>query len=308
MTQSKNIYLISIIALLLITGLYINFILQKDFLTQQGFDGLLAVICICFFDASKIISEIVFFKMKGLASKIAIGVFAVILIFLSVYTTFSVRTWKSQLTFYEMESSRKDLNAKNKQIDDRKSRLATQLKSLEEQIHTKREMIQSINSDRRTKNNWLSFQYNKEIDKLNEQKLSLLKKIDSIDQKKILTTDKQISLHKAMSQALGNEGQNLELLTNLMIALVTDGIILFLCFSLSFLISQRELLLSEEQNRENDQTETNNNSQPKNNFEEIHHKPISISSPVYGHHNFKFQINDEENILFYDESNLKVQK
>ncbi|MDH5680198.1 MAG: hypothetical protein OEZ36_01310 [Spirochaetota bacterium] len=297
--MNKNITLIAVISVLLITGLYINFILQKDFLTQLGFDGLLAIICIIFFDASKIISEILFFKMKTAFSRVVIGIFAFLLIFLSVYTTFSVRTWKSELTSQEIESVNLNLKAKNDRVKEARKRLNNQLDSLEEQIKTKREMILALNKDEKSKNGnkWLAYHYNKDMNRLNQQKVALLKKIEDVDKRKIVRSDTPVSMHKAITNRLGAKGENMEMVINLVIALVTDGIILFLCYGLSFLLVQQE------QNRRTEERV------PAIDLTNFHLKSVNQPKTHYDlDEDNSFKLNEEDNIMFYEDSELRLKK
>ncbi len=307
MTKAKSTALIVLVSILLATGLYINFILQKDFLTKLGFEGLLAIICILFFDASKIISEIVFFNLKSISSKLIIGTFALLLVFLSVYTTFSERTWKSQVKTLEMEDYNHGIQEQNQLIEDSKKRLKSQLNDLDEQIATKRNLITKLKEDSGKNNDkWLLFQYNKEIfqynkeiDKLNKDKSVLLARIDKIDKTKVINPKKHYSLKEALKNGLGIvQGENLEVVSNLVIAVVTDGIILFLCFSLSFLAGARVQITIEE---------VHSSSQPvippssidldntihQEDFQFIH--PLTVKNPP-------FKVTNEETILFYEDS------
>lgn len=296
MRKNKNTYLTVAIAVLVLTGLYINFILQKDFLIQLGFDGMLAIVCILFFDASKIISEILFFKLKKITPKLIVRTFAVVLIFLSVYATFSVRTWKSRSNFQSLENANALLNNKNKEIKATKNRLTNQLESLEDQIKMKRTMILSFSDQ--NQNKWITFRYNKEINKLSEQKTALLKKIDDVVTKKVLATNQKLSLQQAMEESIGTGSEKLEIITNLVIALVTDGIILFLCFSLSFVLPEEEEAKLKEVHslEEKDKLEIE---LPKQ--QEISYKLTSIDEN-------EFHIDSNENILFYDDSKKKSKR
>ena len=289
--MKKNTFLIISISVLLLTGLYINFILQKDFLTQIGFEGFLAIICILFFDSSKIISEILFFRMKNFMSRFIVGIFAILLIFLSIYTTFSVRTWKSQQTFKTTENRNMSFKERNKQIEESKQRLTNQLTSLEEQIKMKRDLVHEMNN--KNQNKWITFRYNKEINTLNEQKLLLLKKIENLNTEVVFSTKETTTLPQAMIDKLGGKGEELELLINLIIASVTDGIILFLCFGLSFVISQKEnqfiSFKSPRQDIDNEKHNEANHYIPSNNIT-------------------NFNVSNKENILFYDDPSQELKK
>ncbi|GMT49581.1 MAG: hypothetical protein IEMM0008_1120 [bacterium] len=309
MTKAKSTALIVLVSILLATGLYINFILQKDFLTKLGFEGLLAIICILFFDASKIISEIVFFNLKSISSKLIIGTFALLLAFLSVYTTFSERTWKSQVKSLEMEDYNHAILERNLQIENSKKRLKTQLKSLDEQIDTKRNLITKLKEDSNKNNDkWLLFQYNKEIfqynkeiDKLNKDKSGLLSQIDTIDRTKVINPKKHYSLKDALKNGIGAvQGENLEIISNLVIAVVTDGIILFLCFSLSFLAGARVQVIKEESHSSSQPVTVPSNTDLD---KPIHLEDFQLTHPVTVK-NPPFKVANQETILFYEDSEL----
>ncbi len=313
MTKGKSTALIVLVSILLATGLYINFILQKDFLTQLGFEGLLAIVCILFFDASKIISEIVFFNLKSISSKLVIGTFALLLVLLSVYTTFSVRTWKSQMKFQETKDYNHAIQERNQQIENSKQRLRSQMDDLNEQIKTKRNLITKLKEDSNKNNDkWLLFQYNKEIflynkeiDKLNKDKSGLMTRIDKVDKTKVINPKKHYSLKEALKKGLGAvQGENLEVITNFVIAVITDGIILFLCFSLSFLAGARIQDIKEKPPLSSQPVTAPSNGDPN---KAMNQETLPLTQSITLNKN-PFNPTNQETILFYDDSELSSAK
>ncbi len=228
--MQKALYL-TLVCIFLSAGLFINFILQKDFLTQLGFSGLVVVITIIFFDGAKVLSEILFFKIKGF-SKVIIGIFAIFLFLISVYSTFAVRNWKARQTFEKVEKVNIHNQESNRDLAKKKARLTNQIKSLEGQINTVQKLISSLNGK---KDKWLGLRYQKEITKLNNQKIALLTQMNSLDKSKISVKKRKITLQHAMAESFGSSGEKLSIITNLIIALMVDGIILFLCYNFSYL-------------------------------------------------------------------------
>lgn len=295
----KNIFLILIITILLFTGLYINFILQQDFLTQFGFEGYIAILCIIFFDASKVMSEILFFQVRNFITKLSVGLFAFSLIFLSIYTTFSVRTWKSQITIHESKNITLSVKEEEEKAERVKNRVKQQIESLDEQIEIKKSIIISLNKANKSKNAWLISVYNKKLDQFTKDKIKLLRELEDIEKAKKTGVHAPLTLTKAMKERLGEKGENLELATNLVIAVLTDSIILFLCFGLSFLLGQRDhFKQNTAKSKESENILPGYNSHPINleRFEKQNKIDLDES----------FKIKNEENILFYDEMTKKV--
>jgi len=237
-SKQKRILAIFGISLLLSLALILNIFLQLDYFKEIGFVLFLALISISLLDISKIVSETMFFKIKKIVPKIILSFFSLLLISISAYTTFSVRQWHSVKSMAIVDTGNKKLTNTNTRLVDRKKRLESQLTSLQSQISTKQAMIKSLPAFGRygRSNKWLKHRYNKEIGKLNNQKTLLLTKIDDVDAKITPVTQQKLSLQQAISSSIGISGLLLETITNLTIAFTVEGIILFLCYSLSYVL------------------------------------------------------------------------
>lgn len=228
----KNLFLVGGIAVFLVLALTLNFILQKDYFAEIGFAGWVITISIILLDGSKILSEIFFFKLKWGPARISLGLFSILLLLLSAYTTFGVRQWKAHQAQLNTEYANSSVLAYNKRIKLAKQRLDKQLESLEKQIQTKESMISALKED--DKGKWLRHRYNKEMSKLNNDKKWLLKKIEDKETQIKPIDNKKVSLSDSLAAAFGMSVQRLETATNIIVALTVEAIIIFLCYSLSY--------------------------------------------------------------------------
>ncbi|MDH5679976.1 MAG: hypothetical protein OEZ36_00195, partial [Spirochaetota bacterium] len=168
----KYLYTI-ILSLLIGIGLYINFELDRDFLSQFGFSGLIVVISIVFFIGIKIISEFFFFRLKGIG-KVFTGLFAVSLIVLSITSIFFIRVYKTDTVRQHKESVNLSITKASDEATEYRDTILNQIKSLESQVRTKETQISKLDMK---DDKWLIYDYNKKIEKLNAQKIALLGKL-----------------------------------------------------------------------------------------------------------------------------------
>ncbi|GMT49657.1 MAG: hypothetical protein IEMM0008_1196 [bacterium] len=232
MSRNKRIFSTLGIIILLALALTLNFFLQIDYFHEIGFVIGLAVISIALLDISKVASETLFFRIRHKPTRIILASFSLILILISAYTSFSVRQWHSVQTYQKAETKHSENTLYNSRVKEKKDRLNTQLRGLESQIKTKQSLITSLKDDQEGK--WLRHRYNKEIDQLSRQKAPLIVGLNKLDQQ---TThqDNELSFHEALTRTFGFSGLGIESVTNIVIALTVEGIIIFLCFSLSHL-------------------------------------------------------------------------
>ncbi len=232
MSRTKRILSTLGIIILLALALTLNFFLQIDYFHEIGFVLGLAIISIALLDISKVVSETLFFRLRQKSTRIILAGFSLILILISAYTTFSYRQWRSFQAHQKAEVKQNEYTLYNTRIQEKKARINTQLSGLEGQIKTKQSLITSLKDDQKGK--WLRHRYNKEIDRLSRQKAPLIVELNKLDQKATLQKD-DISFHQALTYTFGVSGLGLESVTNVVIALTVEGIILFLCFSFSHL-------------------------------------------------------------------------
>lgn len=214
----------------LVMALTLNFVLQKDYFLELGFTWWIIVLSILLLDGTKILSEILFFKYKG-RTQIFLGIFSVTLILLSAYTTFGVREWKSVAAQLKSDNKNDSHITQMKMYKEQKGRLDIQFNSLEKQIKMKEDLINSLKDDQNGK--WLRHRYNKEIGELNKEKEKVLIRLDNLDKENNFNFQKEVTLTDALSISLGIQSDRIETATNAIIALTVEGIIIFLCFSIS---------------------------------------------------------------------------
>lgn len=231
----KNYLLLGGIILFLLLALTLNFVLQKDYFSEIGFAGWVITISIILLDGSKILSEIFFFKLKWGPSRISLGLFSILLLLLSAYTTFGVRQWKAHQAQLNTDFANSSVLAYNKRIRLAKQRLERQLDSLENQIQTKESMISALQED--DKGKWLRHRYNKEMTRLNNDKKQLIKQIEAKEAQFKPFDKKKVSLSDSLAASFGVSVQKLETATNIIVALTVEAIIIFLCYSLSYSLS-----------------------------------------------------------------------
>ncbi len=232
MSRTKRILSTLGIIILLTLALTLNFFLQIDYFHEIGFVLGLAVISIALLDISKVVSETLFFRLRQKSTRIILAGFSLILILISAYTTFSYRQWHSFQAHQKAEVKQSENTLYNTRIKEKKERLNTQLSGLDGQIKTKESLIISLKDDQEGK--WLRHRYNKEIDRLSRQKAPLIMELNKLDQQVTRPKD-DITFHQALTHTFGVSGLGLESVTNIVIALTVEGIILFLCFSFSHL-------------------------------------------------------------------------
>ncbi len=234
MTKAKKWFYTVIIGLFLIAGLFINYELDRDFLSQFGFDGFFVIISIGFFIGIKILTEFLFFRVKGVA-KYFLGGFALFLIIASILSIFFVRIFKSETLFQEKENVNLTIEKQNREVDQNRGLILSQIYSLEKQVSNKQAMIKELDP---TDSKWLRHRYSKDIIKLNTQKLSLLKELKTIKKGEISLTKKETTLHGALNRVFGTKSNTLTLSVNLIFTLIVDGALILLCFGLSFITKE----------------------------------------------------------------------
>ncbi len=239
-TKIKKYLLSIIISLFLLAGLYLNYELDKDFLSQFGFTGFFVIVSIVFFIGIKIISEFLFFRLTGL-KKWLVGSFALFVVIGSIISIFFVRIYKSESMFQSKMNINQTIDSKNRVAAQNRLLLINQVKSIEKQIKLKTSMINDLNDSR-----WLKYRYAKDIGKLNTQKLVLIKDIRSLKTNEIPVTKKTTSLHSALNIALGYDSKNLTLGVNLLFTIFVDTALILLCFGLSYILGSSPVKLINE--------------------------------------------------------------
>ena len=233
MTRAKSISYSLIMGILLTAGLYINYELDHDFLSQFGFSGLFVTVSIIFFISIKILSEFLFFRLAGV-TKYLVGVFALFTILLSISSIFFVRIWKSESVFQHTKNLNKSIEKTNNEVDTNRKLLLSQITSLDKQINIKQDIISKLND---TQDRWTIYNYNKQIDKLNTQKIALLNDLKVLKSDKVSIEKKETSLHESLNKAFGTNSNNLTIAVNLLFTLFVDGSLILLCFGLSYTLS-----------------------------------------------------------------------
>ncbi len=233
MSRNKRILSTLGIIILLALALTLNFYLQIDYFHEIGFVIGLAAISIALLDISKVVSETLFFRIRQKPTRIILASFSLVLILISAYTSFSVRQWHSVQAYQVAETENSETTLYNTRTKEKKERTNAQLSGLEGQIKTKQSLIASLKDDEEGK--WLRHRYNKEIDQLSRQKAPLIMELNKLDQQITRQKHNKISFHQALTRTFGVSGIGLESITNIVIAFTVEGIILFLCFSLSHL-------------------------------------------------------------------------
>ncbi len=280
--------------ILLSLALTLNFILQQDYFNQIGFAGIVVFISIILLDTSKVLSETMFFRIKHCIAKYILAVFSIVLLIISAYTTFSVRQHKTYMAHTSIEKDNQSITEKNTSIKQQKQRLQDQISSIDGQIKTKQSLITSLQDDEKGK--WLRHRYNKEIDKLDIQKSPLLKEINKLDKQIIPIDKKKVSLQTALALSIGIKAMKIETITNLTIALTIEGIIIFLCYSLSFVLRTNRTKSESKKDKivREDVRDTENHQNNPNNYRTFHRtKPAN-------------KVQDKENtIQFYNDEDIK---
>ncbi len=240
MNVKQKIILIVGIVFFLILALVLNFTLQRDYFHEIGISGLIVLITIVLLDGTKVMSETLFFKFKKPMAKLLLGSFALVLLIISAYTTFSVRQWKSVQSFQNVEQQNQSMKDANNIIGEKKKRLQDQIESLDEQIKAKQDLIKDLKEYENAL--WLKRKYSKEIDAINQKKLPLIKDLNQLDSKLIPIDKKKISLQNALAISLNLPAMKLETVTNIVIALTVEAIIIFLCYSLSYVMKSEKIV------------------------------------------------------------------
>jgi len=233
MTRAKSITYSLIMGILLIAGLYLNYELDRDFLSQFGFSGLFVTVSIIFFISIKILSEFLFFRLRGI-TKYLVGVFALFTILLSISSIFFVRVWKSESVFQHTKNLNRSIEKTNNEVDTNRKLLLSQINSLDKQINVKQNIISKLND---TNDRWTIYNYNQQIDKLNTHKMVLLKDLKALKSDKVSIEKKETSLHESLNKAFGTDSNNLTIAVNLLFTLFVDGSLILLCFGLSYTLS-----------------------------------------------------------------------
>lgn len=229
MSKSKKYVYSIILSLLIGIGLYINFELDRDFLSQFGFSGVIVIISIVFFIGIKIISEFFFFRLKGIG-KVMTGLFAVSLIGLSITSIFFIRVYKTDSVRQHKESVNSSISQGKSEATEYRDTILNQIKSLERQVRTKETQFSKLDMK---DDKWLIYDYNKKIEKLNAQKIALLGKLPRQTAIKLDDKEKQATLHEALNRAFGVNADSLTLYVNLAFTVFVDLALLFLIYILS---------------------------------------------------------------------------
>ncbi len=173
----KKIIFTAILGFFLFLGFYINFDLDKEFLSQSNYNKNVLVVTIIFFIGLKALIELYFFSIKKINfTKIITGVFALALVVAGVYAGYLVRTYSAEEQYMTTEAANQDIDRKNKSLDESKKRLQSQIESYDSQIKT----IQDKINDTHFTYTGLIRSYRKEINQINIEKNKLSARLDKI--------------------------------------------------------------------------------------------------------------------------------
>lgn len=247
LTKPKKIFYTMILSCFLVAGLYINFELDRDFLTQFGFSGLFVVVSILFFIGLKIIAEFLFFKLQGVA-KYLVGIFALFVIIGSITSIFFIRIYKSESMFQHQQAVNTSIENQKNEMSQNKSLLLSQINSVDEQIKLKMSLIGSLDGEN---NKWLKHRYNNEINALNAQKTALLDKFSNLKgtSSPIVQKEKVATLHDSLNRVFGVGGDKLTLGVNLIFTIFVDTALLLLIYGIAFVSNAKETRLISPVNR-----------------------------------------------------------
>ncbi len=185
-----SLYIILLLFFLFL-GIYINFDLDKEFLSLSNFNQDILVISIIFFLGGKTLSELYFFSIKRWSfTKIATGLFALSLILCGVYASHVTRTYNAEQKYNKIEAQNQDINQKNQALSESKRRLQKELAGLNSQIKTIEEKISQ------THFSYIGIirSYRNDLKNFEKQKQPLLRQINKIDQQTIPLSKKKITL------------------------------------------------------------------------------------------------------------------
>jgi len=229
-------YILLIILVVILSGaVYLTFVLDRDFLTEFGLNGITAIVGLTVVLSGKLLCEFLYFRLKGVG-KYLIGSFAFLIIVCTLLSIFFVRVQKSVGTHNHKTEINHILTERDQNLIEDRKLLKEGIVSIESQIKSKQSQITKLDTE---KDKWLILRYQKEVGKLNNQKLTLITKMQDIKPLKIKDAQKETSLHSALNQVFGTDPTILTLSVNFLLTIITEGIILVTIFSISLLWSPK---------------------------------------------------------------------
>ena len=119
-----KVFYIVLLSMLLLLSLYVNIELDKEFLNQLGLPSNIVLVSILLFVAGKTVSELIFFHLKKWnLTKIIVGMLSLVFIFVSIYSIFLTRLYKSEQMFQKkkqvnniIEKKKDEIKLKNYEI------------------------------------------------------------------------------------------------------------------------------------------------------------------------------------------------
>lgn len=245
--MAKYIYT-SVVVSLLVLGIYISFELQKDFLIQVGLRELLAICLFIFFDGSKIIAEVVFFRISHWIKPV-VGVYAILLIIVSAFATGSVRLWKSEEALFQsaqenvqMETTVGTEQSKRTELQRLIDSYYLQVQQVEAQITSIQTQINGLDPRRYVTT---VRQYQRDIETKQQEKSGFLAKIEQYrtelsaiplinrEEAVQVASRREVGLLEVIYKILDANAEPTIVLINTTLALLLELTILFLCSVLS---------------------------------------------------------------------------
>lgn len=237
MNKIKKYLLTAILSFFLINGIYINIILDRDFLAQIGLEGHIILASLIFFIGTKVIAEYFFFSLKGL-KKWFVGFYALFIITASILSIFFIRVWKAEKIYSQKESFNSIVQKKNQQRSQKINLYKDRLKELKEQINLKKSLIQKAD---KIENKWLRHRYNKEINELSKEEKNIFSQYLALINQPIKKEKHKESLQSTLDKTFGHQSKSFLTFVNLILAILVDGSLILLSFGLSYILKTESI-------------------------------------------------------------------
>ncbi len=178
---------------------------------------------------AKVILEIFFFRYKGVKRRYC-GILGSGLVILSITAMLSVRIWKAEDRVQGTININKGIERKKTLFLERKKIFKDQIKNLSLQTKLKRTQVYRLNP---YKDKWLIRRYSQEADRIEIRKRTLIKKLQDMNQQKILPIARKTGMIRSFSKVLGINPKSFEIFANSFLALLLEAILIFLSFQVS---------------------------------------------------------------------------
>lgn len=191
---TKAFNFLGIIIFIIITALlsYYDFFNQVEYLENTGRKGDIVFFLFIALTILKIAGEIAFFLFKDKSKKIVSALFVLVLMAYSIHANYTLRDHFHNKVANESKAKNQAVLKANQKISNQIMRLEDQLVSINEQIQRKNRLLNN-----KENGTWLNSQYNKQIDKLNQEKLLITNQINKLEDKKIVSYEKKIVIAKS---------------------------------------------------------------------------------------------------------------